>query len=91
MDSHPKEETSGESGGSTGPLLGLRVVSVTTKIYKQIPKCHYSLAAPVAVVTNDPVRKRTPKFMTEGYSPHREAIFTVKKLLSIHPQGIHSA
>lgn len=69
-----------------GSLSGLRVLSVTIKIYKQIPKCHYSVAATVAVITNDPVRKRMPKFMTEGYIPHREAIFIVKKLLSIHPQ-----
>lgn len=75
----------------TGSLSGLKVISVTIKIYKQIPKCHYSVAATVAVRTNDPVRKRMPKFMTEGYSPHREAIFLIKKLLSVHPQGSHSA
>lgn len=69
-----------------GSLSGLRVISVTIKIYKQIPKCHYSVTATVAVTTNDPVRKRMPKFMTEGYSPHREAIFIVQTLLSIHPQ-----
>lgn len=81
----------GDEWRVSGSLSGLKVISVTIKIYKQIPKCHYSVAATVAVISNDPVRKKMPKFTTEGYSPHREAIFIVKKLLSVHPQGIRSA
>lgn len=48
----------GDEWRVSGSLSGLKVISVTIKIYKQIPKCHYSVAATVAVISNDPVRKK---------------------------------